>query len=141
MLAWSLYDLGEIDVAEGGLQIARERLAEALRIFVDAGDVSGYTLVLDAFAALCMAMGDLERAARISGAVDNLERLTGAGLNPLNRTIIGYDPSALRDRPELRAAWDEGARMEIQDVIAYALETEVPEGVAPQTGVGSAPAS
>ncbi len=49
--------------------------AEALRRFLDTGDVSGYTLVLDALAALALRVGDRLlvgdrlRAARIAGAV------------------------------------------------------------------------
>jgi predicted ATPase/class 3 adenylate cyclase len=126
MLGWSLYDLGVIDLHDGKLAISRDRLAEALAIFRDAKDVSGYTLVLDAFASLAMAASDFDRAARISGAVANLERLTGTGLNPANRVLIGYDPAELHDRPELRGAWDEGGRLTIDDVIAYALATPTP---------------
>jgi predicted ATPase/class 3 adenylate cyclase len=126
MLAWSLYDLGLIDLVQERFVSARERLAEALRIFADAADVSGYTLVLDAFAALSMVMGEQERAARISGAVESLERMTGTGLNPLNRTIVGYDPKTLRETPELKSAWEEGSRLPLAEAIAYALDTSVP---------------
>jgi predicted ATPase/class 3 adenylate cyclase len=139
MLGWSLYDLGLIDLHDGKLAISRDRLAEALAIFRDAKDVSGYTLVLDGFAALAMAANELDRAARIAGAVANLERLTGTGLNPANRVLIGYDPSGLRDKPELLGAWEEGSRLTIDDAIAYALETAVPSAVAKVAAVPDGP--
>ena len=62
MLAWSLYDLGLLAVHEGDADLAREQLSEALRIFADSADVSGYTLVLDAFAETRSAGGVARRA-------------------------------------------------------------------------------
>ncbi len=128
MLGWADYDLGLIDVREDRLAVARRRLGEALQIFADARDVSGYVLVLDAFAALALKLGDEERAARISGAVAELEHTSGTGLNPSNRILAGYDPVYLRDKPETAGAWVEGGRLGTEEAIAYALATEVPEG-------------
>ena len=99
--------MGFIDVREK-LASARAAAHEALRIFADARDVSGYVLVLDAFAALALMDGDEDRAARISGAVANLEHATGTGLNPSNRILHGYDPIYLRDKPETQEAWAAG---------------------------------
>ena len=124
MLGWSLYDVGLIDVREHKPADARRRLREALQIFNDARDVSGYALVLDAFAALALLEGDEDRAARISGAVANLEHTTGTGLNPSNRSLAGYDPVYLRDKPETAAAWAEGVRLTHEEAIAYALEPQ-----------------
>ncbi len=122
MLGWSLYDVGLIDVRENKPADARRRLREALQIFNDVRDVSGYALVLDAFAALALLEKDEERAARISGAVANLERTTGTGLNPSNRSLAGYDPIYLRDKPETAAAWAEGMHLTHAEAIAYALQ-------------------
>jgi predicted ATPase/class 3 adenylate cyclase len=121
MLGWSLYDLGLLGVYEHRPQDANENLAEALRIFSDSADVSGFTLVLDAFAALAADVGDIERAARLSGAVSALERLSGTGLNPSNRAIVGFDPSPLRTNPETAGAWAEGERMTGDEAVAFAL--------------------
>jgi len=141
MFGWAEYDLGLIDVREGRLPSARHRLGEALRIFAAARDVSGYVLVLDAFAAFSLRIGDEERAARISGAVANLEHATGTGLNPANRILGQYDPTYLRDKPETAGAWVEGARLSPEAAIAYAMETPVPQeeegaggGAAPGAG-------
>jgi predicted ATPase/class 3 adenylate cyclase len=120
MLGWTLYDLGLLDVREKR-PTARARLTEALQIFADARDVSGYVLVLDAFAAMALNEGDEDRAARISGAVANLEHATGTGLNPSNRILSGYDPMFLQDKAETRDAWREGMKLTPEEAIAYAL--------------------
>jgi predicted ATPase/class 3 adenylate cyclase len=132
MLGWSLYDLGLLAVYEHETDEARETLSEALRIFSDSADVSGFTLVLDAFAALASDVGDLQRAALLSGAVATLERQSGTGLNPSNRTIVGFDPAPLRTNPETAAAWASGERMSAEEAVAYALS----EGAAEVTAGG-----
>jgi predicted ATPase len=126
MLGWSLYDLGLLSVYDHDTDDAREALSEALRIFADSADVSGFTLVLDAFAALASNTGDLQRAAALSGAVATLERQSGTGLNPSNRTIVGFDPAPLRTNPETSAAWIAGERMSAEEAVAYALSEGAP---------------
>ena len=121
MTAWSSYTLAMTDVRLGALDRASLRLRDVLRVFHEAGDVSGYVLVLDALAFIALRAGDRERAARISGAVSVLERRTGTGLNPPNRVLLGFDPEALRTDPALAGAWDAGAAMGPDEVIAYAL--------------------
>jgi len=129
MLGWSLYDLGLLAVYEHQNDEAREALSEALRIFSDSADVSGFTLVLDAFAALASNMGDVQRAALLSGAVATLERQSGTGLNPSNRTIVGFDPAPLRTNPDSAAAWAHGERMSAQEAVAFALSEASPANV------------
>jgi predicted ATPase/class 3 adenylate cyclase len=140
MVGWSAYTLGiapltkhSIDPDPAYLAEARPWLSESLRIFAEARDVSGYTLVLDSMAILADREGNRERAARISGAVAALERITGTGLNTPNRQVLGWEVGHLRDDPTLAAAWAEGARMTLADVVAYALEE------APHPAAASAP--
>ena len=121
MTGWCTYTLGLLDLRVGDLPMAHERLATSLRIFRDAGDVTGYVLVLDALALHAERTGDRERAARLSGAVSNLERRTGTGLNPPNRVALGFDPGPLRDGPETAGAWEEGTRMTADEAVDYAL--------------------
>ena len=78
-LGWATYTLGLGALAEiyrdgplpAYVEEARARLNEALRIFAEAQDVTGYALVLDAYAVLAFQVGDLQRSARLSGAVDS----------------------------------------------------------------------
>ena len=123
--AWTLYTLSLNDIRRDRDDLAGERLTEALRVFEDAGDVSGYVLVLDAIAFLVLRAGDRERAARLSGAVSALEQRTGTGLNPPNRVNLGFDPEPLRTDPATAAAWEEGERMSTDAAIRYALRENV----------------
>ena len=97
-------------------------LVESLRLFDEAGDVSGYALVLDTLAIAAIRTGDRERAARISGAVTRLEQESGTGLNAWNRDILAFDPEELRLDPALADAWAEGEAFSREQAVAYALQ-------------------
>jgi predicted ATPase/class 3 adenylate cyclase len=125
--AWTLYTMALMDVRLDRDDLATARLAEALRVFEDAGDVSGYVLVLDAIAFLALRAGDRQRAARLSGAVAILEQRTGTGLNPPNRAVIGFDPAPLRSDPATAAAWEEGEGLSTEEAIRYALREPAQE--------------
>ena len=122
MSAWTRYTLAAYEAHVGEFETARQRLRGVLKVFQEAGDVSGYVLVLDALAFVALETGDLARAARISGAVSILERRTGTGLNPPNRGVLGFEPESLRTDPALAGFWAEGEAMSPDAVIAYALE-------------------
>jgi hypothetical protein len=82
--------------------------------------VSGYATLLDVAALIAFREGDRLRAARLSGAVEELARVSG--LDAFDRTILDFDPDALASAPDTQAAWREGAAMERSAMIAYALE-------------------
>ena len=126
MLGWAVFTmaialLGDLQpgatVAE-----ARRHLHAALRIFSEAQDVSGYTLVLDALSAAAYRSGDLPRSARLFGAVTQLERVSGTGISLWNRGMLGFDPQEIFVGPELAAAVAEGEAMTVAAAVAYALE-------------------
>ena len=130
MVGWVTYTLGLTELKDelerGGdvpelRAAARKWLDRSLRVFAEAQDVSGYTLVLDALALHAFRDHDLERAARLSGAVERLERTSGTGLNLWNRVILEFEPDRLKERPELGASWESGAALTIDEVVAYAL--------------------
>jgi predicted ATPase/class 3 adenylate cyclase len=123
MVGWTVYTMALYDLNQEPFDLdrAEARLAESLRIFAEADDVSGYALVLDALALLAQRRGDRERAARLSGGVAGLERVTGTGLNLPNRKILGFEPHRLRDDPDLVAAWDEGEQLPFNELVDYAL--------------------
>jgi predicted ATPase/class 3 adenylate cyclase len=119
-IAWSQYTLALYDLRIVGEAAAAERLAEALRIFGEASDVTGYVLVMDAVAFLASRTGDHQTAARLSGAVADLERRTGTGLGAPNRDISGWEPEVLRDDPATAAAYAEGTQLSPEDAVAAA---------------------
>ena len=110
----------EVADALGRLDEARARAREALQLFADADDVSGYATLLDVAAVIAFREGDRLRAARLSGAVEELARVSG--LDAFDRTMLDVDADALASAPDTQAAWQEGAAMERSAVIAYALE-------------------
>ncbi|HET9416539.1 MAG TPA: hypothetical protein VFP30_03265, partial [Candidatus Limnocylindria bacterium] len=127
---WASYTLGlaalaELDRAMSAehVQEARRRLADALRIFDEAQDVTGYSLVLDAFAILALLESDRPRAARLSGAVARLEHISGTGLNTWNRGVLKFEPDALHADPSLAEAWAEGEAFSPAEAVAYALKS------------------
>ncbi|MGH2401455.1 MAG: adenylate/guanylate cyclase domain-containing protein [Candidatus Limnocylindria bacterium] len=132
MVGWSSYTLGLAELSEDGKQgdggsrdylaKAQRSFEQALRVFGEAQDVSGYTLVLDGLAMVALRNGDLGRAARLSGAVARLEQTSGTGLNLWNREVLGFQPEALRDNPDLADDWAAGEAMTAAEAVAYALE-------------------
>jgi tetratricopeptide (TPR) repeat protein len=108
---------GEVDAEEAG-----RLLEQALRVFREASDLTGYALVLDAMAVLSLHRGDRERAALLSGAVVALEKRTGTGLNPWNRGVLEFDPAELRNDPALADELAAGSALEPEAAVAYALD-------------------
>jgi predicted ATPase/class 3 adenylate cyclase len=128
MTGWATYTVGLADLSDQQatgrpelLDSARSNLSEAIRIFREAQDVTGYTLVLDALAIAAGKAGDRDRAARLLGAVSMLERRSGTGLNPWNRGVLDFDASEIRSDPALADAFGEGEAMSPEEAVAYAL--------------------
>ena len=130
MVGWATYTLGLVGLTEDHLSggrpdaraEARQRFDAALRIFDEAEDLTGYALVLDAFAVLAARDGDRRRAARLTGAVGLLERASGTGLSLWNRAVVAFDPQELRDDPSLAADIAAGEAMTTAEAVAYALD-------------------
>jgi predicted ATPase/class 3 adenylate cyclase len=130
MTGWASYTLGLValsdDQAAGGSAERRseagERFKHAARIFRDAHDVTGYTLVLDGLAVVANRDGDRDRAARLLGAVAALERSSGTGLAPWNRGVLEFDAEALLADPSLDAAYRWGQGLDAEQAVAYALD-------------------
>jgi predicted ATPase/class 3 adenylate cyclase len=131
MEAWTLHMLGGAQIRTGLLGEADANLKRALRLFYDASDTAGITLVFDDLSSLAVAAQDFERAARIWGAARSLAATTGAqlasmvdevvelGVRPNVRTAIGAEA--------LEAMAREGRALALDDAVAYALDLPVAE--------------
>ena len=134
MVGWASYTVGlaelTTDQEAGGSVESREagrrRFEQAIRTFREAGDLSGYTLVLDALAVLAFRDGDRKRAARLTGFVTQLEKSSGTALNPWNRGVLDFDPDELRADPALAEDLAIGAAMTADEAVAYALGETAP---------------
>jgi len=123
MLAWTLYMQGLtlLNTDRGRLH---NMLREALDIFRQTDDVTGYALVFDAFAAAAHFEGDTPRAMRLAGYAAATEKLAGGGLGVLNRQYAGFFPEQQMETPEYAAAYAEGQQMDLERAIRLARREE-----------------
>jgi predicted ATPase/class 3 adenylate cyclase len=129
MLAWALYTRALMNFMTGEDDAAEQDLREALAIFQKTNDVSGYALILDAFATLEWKGGNRDRAMRIAGAAATLQDLSGVGLAQRNRAIAEFFPQDLLNEAPLADAYAAGQKLTTEQAIQVALhqdETEAP---------------
>jgi len=123
MVGWGLHldAIGRIQT--GDLGEARGCLVEATQVFAAARDVSGIALLLDDWAELALAEGDVLRSTRLAGAGAAFQASSGADLGTIiNRTQgrPGRDERTY-DAAEVEAAWQEGQAMSLDEAVAYAM--------------------
>ncbi|HEY8239337.1 MAG TPA: adenylate/guanylate cyclase domain-containing protein, partial [Candidatus Limnocylindrales bacterium] len=129
MEAWTLHMLGSALIRAGRLDDALAALKVALRLFYEASDTAGITLILDDLSSHAVSVGELERGAHFWGAARNLTTTTGAQLASM------VDESVeLGNRPNVRTSLApevldrlarEGGAMALDEVVAYALNISV----------------
>jgi tetratricopeptide (TPR) repeat protein len=120
MMGWSLYMRGLYLLSSDRAEMRRS-LEEALPLFTEIDDKSGYALIFDAFAALYFTEGDVERAVRLAGFADATERSTGTGLAKMNRDFAGFYPRTLIADPATAAAYAEGQQLTVEQATALAV--------------------
>jgi tetratricopeptide (TPR) repeat protein len=120
-LGWDLYVLGVCYTGAARLDEARRAFDEGLAIFSAAQDISGISLLLNGFAVLTFAEGDQVQAARLDGARDALEAISGTGLLRTREYIMPELETAVAQLPETHAeAYREGQAMSAEEAIALA---------------------
>ena len=120
MTGWSLYIIATYNM-NLDRTLVRPELEEALPLFTEFDDKSGYALIFDAFAALDWTEGNVVRAVRLAGYASATEATTGTGLASLTREFAGFFPATLTDDPELAAAFAEGQRLTVEQATELAL--------------------
>ncbi len=143
MEAWSLHMVGGALLRTHHPDDSRSYLRDALRLFYDAGDAAGITLVLDDLSSQALADDDPVRAARLWGAARTLTAATGA-------MLAGFTDGWIEQqvRPNVRVALDaavleqgarEGAAMSLDEAVAYGLAVPVAELTAEVAEPATAP--
>jgi len=128
-LGWALFTKGLILNKVGDTDGARQSYQEAMAIFRETEDVTGYALVLDGIAVVDWGEGDRQRAMRIAGAATAIRNVQEIGLADINRQTAQFYPERMLDDPELAAAYAEGQTLTVDQAIALALrEDESPAG-------------
>ena len=130
MEAWSLHMLALVEIGNGVVADSGEHAREALRIFHEAGDVGGITLTLDDLASVAVAAGDPPRAGRLYGAARHLQTTSGTTLaifvEETYKQFNAPSPRAALSSEDFDRYVAEGARMGLDEVVAYALEDAAP---------------
>jgi tetratricopeptide (TPR) repeat protein len=122
MLAWSTHTLGVVAVATHNVDVAKRCFIDALRLFVDAKDVSGITLQLDNLSVIARSEGDPVRATRLAAAAVAQQTVTGTGLGGLLSQREGRSGREGLPEKEAATAWAEGQALTLEEAIAYALD-------------------
>jgi len=120
MTGWTLYMLALYNLTLDR-KAMRQLLEEALPLFTEIEDKSGYAMIFDAFAALFWTEGDVTRAIRLAGYASATEASTGAGLARINRESADFYPATLTSDPELAAAFAEGQHLTVEQATELAL--------------------
>lgn len=123
MLAWAHFTLAGTEAQDHRPLDARALLREALRLFVELRDVSGYALVLRGFATLEWMAGRRESAARLAGASDQIEQRSGVNLSTETSGQWSDEPTQaqIEADPKLAAAWAVGHQLDTDAAVAEAL--------------------
>ena len=136
MEAWSLHMLGSALLSLGEAEESRDMLRHALRHFHEASDAAGIALVFDDLATQAVTDDDMPRAARIRGAARRLQAATGTELGSFVDEQLGFytgpQVSTKLTADEMARYSMEGAAMNLDESVAYALDIPVAElSVAP----------
>ncbi len=130
MEAWSLHMLALVQIAHSEVAESGDNARQGLRIFQEAGDVAGITLILDDLASIGVKVGDLPRAARLYGAARHLQMTSGTALalyvEEIYRQYGAPSPRAVLAPEDFERYAAEGAAMGLDEVVAYALEDPAP---------------
>lgn len=131
-IGWSLRELGVIELRVGDVEQARTFLSEALQLFDEAHDISGVTLLLNDLSRAEIAIGRVERGARLAGAAAALQATTGTDLATAINDALGSVSSAHVDAETLRTEWEAGQQLTLEQAVSLALEDSPrPEAIGP----------
>ena len=120
MTAWALYMMAGASLTIDK-EAMRRYLEEALPIFVENDDKSGYGLLFDGFATLEWSNGNVDLALKLAGYANASEQSSGTGLAEVNREFAGFYPDSLINDPANAAAFAEGQHLSLEQATALAL--------------------
>jgi predicted ATPase/class 3 adenylate cyclase len=125
-IRWALLELGNLSRAQEDCSAAHSFYQEGLRILgPESPEPPRY---LEAVAALAVAQGQGERAARLYGVAEALRKARGTPLPPCELDAYHDDVAVARaalGEEAFAAAWAEGRAMTVEQAIAYALDEPV----------------
>ncbi|HYO48060.1 MAG TPA: tetratricopeptide repeat protein, partial [Gemmatimonadota bacterium] len=123
-IAWTLSRLGRVLVESSRWGAARESYAEALPIFHEMGYVRGMAFALSGFAAIALAQGDTDGAARLLGGTETLFERAEDRFSPSDEAAVAGLQSAIQERlprSQFTTRWSEGRKLDADRLVALAL--------------------
>ncbi|MGH2740839.1 MAG: ATP-binding protein [Actinomycetota bacterium] len=123
-IAEALSALGVNFLRIGDKEAAIAAQRESLELFVEVGNPTGIAMILEEIAMIETLEGRHESALRLGGAAEALKEQTGGGA-PAELVVAGESLDDARrslDPETAKQAWDEGREMDIDKVVALALE-------------------
>jgi predicted ATPase/class 3 adenylate cyclase len=123
-LGWGLFTRGLILMQREEPEASFQSYREALEIFRQTEDVTGYALVLDGIAALHWVQGRRDVAMQLAGAAAKLTDVSGIGLARVNREAAEFFPQDMLDNEKMAEEYASGREMALEDVLELAMEPE-----------------
>jgi predicted ATPase/DNA-binding SARP family transcriptional activator len=123
--AFSLFHLGRIARLKGDGSTAWARHREGMQLFDEIGDRRGIGYSLAGLAAVAAFEGEIERAARLAGAVESLEAVLGRFLEAPLQYEYDHELDEVRSalgRERFSTLSAEGRAMKMREAVRYALE-------------------
>jgi predicted ATPase/transcriptional regulator with XRE-family HTH domain len=123
-----LVQLGCVALDSSDHREARLLFSEALSIWTQMEKKSLIADCLEGMASVCGKEGQAERAGRLFGAAERIREVSGIPLSPSEWQYYEHQLAAVRgqlDDERWSAAWAKGRAMEVDQVIADALEPEM----------------
>ena len=117
----ALYDTGMCHLHEGRLDEAEPLFVEVLEIAVGRGWQEGILYPFEALARVAEARGEAERAARLLGAAQTIQKQLGNDDARVAETAA--DLRAFLGEPAFLAAVEAGGALDKQDAVAFALRS------------------
>ncbi|MEV6983055.1 LuxR C-terminal-related transcriptional regulator [Sphaerisporangium sp. NPDC051017] len=129
--AYALTALGIEVWRQGDGARASAMVKQGLRVNGSLDDWIGVGICLEVLAWLASGEGDHERAARLFGALDGIWQGVGHQLSVFGYLMRYHDESMTRTRdalgePAYRASAAQGARLSLDEALAYAMEEPAP---------------
>ena len=125
----SLNNLAAVTFANHEYGAAHELYTQALKVAHEFGDKIVISHALDGFAALAVEFGDLENAARLAAAAEEIHQAIGFQREPAEQRFRETYLTELRQKllePALSSAFAEGRKLVVAEAVALALTFMMP---------------
>lgn len=123
--------LGYVALREGDTTLARNLFEKRLQRFRDTGEKKGIVYTLEGSASLAVAQNHPKQAASVFAWADGRRKTIGRARLAFEQDWVARDLAAIHaqlDEAAFAMAQAEGRAMNLQQIIAYALETTVATG-------------